>query len=477
MANKFKKAILSAVCVLLSVMFLTAPTVLASEDEIKEPVITHSTAYLVYCIEPDTVLTSKNADARVYPAALTKLMTAVLAAEYVNDGKMGLDDYVTASQAALKGAEGNLIDIKVGEEIRLRDLIAAMIHKGANDAALVIAERIGGSVSSFVAMMNQRAADLGMKNTRFTNPTGLHDNGMITTANDLLELAKHASRIQIISEIAKNVRITISATNKSNERVFGTRNYLISTRVSKDYYVPSANGLICGSTYEAGFCVIATAQKDGLNYIVITMGADESKIELTPPRVEVDDKGNTVVIEEGTYKYVMNGFVEAGELIEWAESGFGYIKAVDTSTVVCEMPIKLGDGIDSIVLLPESSIEAFVPSSVDPKRDIELKWTLDSEYLTAPVKAGQRVGTVEIFLKGEKLGEVPLVSRTNVAQHGGLRILSRAEQLIKTPFFKLLIIASVLGIVVYVLFTAYTRSRRRAAAKKEYMRKTRYLNK
>lgn len=136
---------------LLSVLPATAVSALDDPD------ISHSKASLVYCVEPDVVLWSENSDMQVYPAALTKLMTAVLAAESVSSGEIGLDDYLTASAAAVNATEGNNIKIQAGECLKLRDLIGAMILAGANDAALVIAEGIAGSVSDFVASMNEKA--------------------------------------------------------------------------------------------------------------------------------------------------------------------------------------------------------------------------------------------------------------------------------------------------------------------------------
>ncbi len=454
---------------LLSVLPATAVSALDDPD------ISHSKASLVYCVEPDVVLWSENSDMQVYPAALTKLMTAVLAAESVSSGEIGLDDYLTASAAAVNATEGNNIKIQAGECLKLRDLIGAMILAGANDAALVIAEGIAGSVSDFVASMNEKATELGMKDTVYTNPTGLHDGSMVTTASDLLLLAKYASGIQFLSELCGSIRITIDATDKSDARYIGTRNYLLSTRVSSDYYLSTANGMICGSTYEAGFCIIATAQHDGLNYIAIVLGADTTTVIKNPGVTGTDENGNTVVITPPEYKYIMNGFVEAAELLTWADKNFKYIKAVDNSTPVCQIPIKLAAEVDSVALLPEAPIELYVPVDIDRNKDIQLSWVLDSEYLTAPVKAGQRVGILTVTYKGEKIGEVPLIVKSNIIQSGGLTLLNRIEQLASTPFFKVILITIAVGTVIYVFATSVSRSRKQAAAKREFIKKNRYL--
>lgn len=437
---------------------------------VSEPVLSHSEASLVYCTEPDRVLYSSNAGKRMYPAALTKLMTVLLAAESIESGKLSADQLITASASAVGAVEGNHISIKAGEKLKLRDLIGATILAGANDAALVIAEAVSGSVSEFVRLMNQRAEQLGMNDTHYTNPTGLHDGEMVTTANDLLILAKLAGTKQLLSEFFGSIRISIDATDMSDARYLGTRNYLVSTRVTTDYYLSMANGMICGSTYEAGFCIIATAQHDGLNYIAIVLGADTTKLESTP--AVTDEEGNEVTPAE--YRYIMNGFVEAADLLKWADGNFSYIKAVDSSTPICQIPVRLAEGIDSVTLLPAKPVEIYVPNDIDRNNDIQLEWTLAADSLTAPVQAGQEVGTLRVTYKGEFIGEVPLVVKTGISADGGLTILDRVGQLMRTPFFVVILIVIAAGAVIYVFGTAISRSRKKAAARREFDKKTRY---
>lgn len=439
-------------------------------NAVSDPELSHSAASLIYCTEPDRVLYSSDAGKKMYPAALTKLMTVLLAAESIESGKLTADQPITASATAVSAAEGNNISIKVGETLKLRDLVGATILAGANDAALVIAEAVSGSVTEFVRLMNQRAGELGMKDTVYTNPTGLHDGEMVTTANDLLILAKLAMTKQFLSELFGSVRITIDATDMSAARYLGTRNYLVSTRVTTDYYLSTANGMICGSTYEAGFCIIATAQHDGLNYIAIVLGADTTTVEKTP--AVTDSDGREVTPAE--YKYIMNGFIEAAKLLKWADGNFSYIKAVDSSTPVCQIPVRLADGIDSVALLPESPVEIYVPNDIDRENDIVLDWTLDSDTLTAPVQAGQKVGVLRVTYKGEFIGEVPLVVKTGITADGGLTVLDRLGQLMRTPFFTVILIAVAVCALIYVFGTAISRSRKKAEAKREFAKKNRY---
>ncbi len=438
-----------------------------------EPMPNNCSAALVYCIQVDKVLWSVNPDKIVYPAALTKLMTAVIVSESIENGSLGMDEYVTASNSVDK-ISGNSISIKPGESLRVRDLLSALFLSGANDAAVVLSEKISGSVDNFVAQMNKRAGELGMKNTVYTNPTGLHNDGMVTTANDLLILAKHASNIHIITDICRSEKAVIPATNKSTDRTLITRNYLISKRITSDYYLSTATGMICGSTYEAGYCIIATAQHDGLNYISIVLGSNDTKVLQTPESTSTDENGKTVVTP-AVYKYIMSGFVKSKELLSWADNNFGYFKAVDENTPICQIPVNLANGIDSIALLPETSVEIFVPKDINKEEDIKLSWSLDYDQLTAPINSGYKAGLLTVLYKGEKVGEVSLVVKGNIAENGGLRLLNEISLLIRTPFFLILLIVFILGITFYIISTAYYRSRKKANAKKEMIRQNRYL--
>ncbi len=468
MKNKFK----SLLCFIFAIVFACLmPTSFSAVDG---PKINHSTASLIYCSEPDKVLWSKNAEKTVYPAALTKLMTVVIAAEGISEGKFQKDQFLTASSSAINATTGNKISIAVGEKMKLNDLIGATILAGANDAALIIAETFGGSVDGFVSLMNKRAKELGMNNTVYTNPTGLHDDRMVTTAEDLLILAKHANRIQLLTELFSTTRLVIDATNKSEIRYIGTRNFLQSTRVSTDYYYPGANGMICGSTTEAGFCIIATAQHDGLNYIAIVLGAGSTTVMTRPEYEIVDEEGNVTTVP-AEYKTTMHGFVESAELLSWAKNNYEYIKAIDSSTPICQIPVRLAESVDNVVLLPEAPVELYVPVDINKKKDIEISWELDNEYLTAPVSAGEKVGTVTVKYEGKLIGEVGLIVKTNIQQSGSLVLLNSIEQLASSPFFLVIIIAIAIGAVIYIFATAAARSRKKAEARREFIKKNRYL--
>ncbi len=442
---------------------------------VKDPQLTSSKTALVYCLESDTILYSQGIDEQVYPAALVKLMTAVVAVEYAENAGLTLDSKLTVTRRVYDATVGNNISLTVGEEMRLRDLLAAMILVGANDAALAISEGVGGSIEGFVDLMNQKASMMGMTKTHFGNPTGIHHGEMITTPRDLLTLAAYVARVPYLTELCATLRVVIPATNKSEERILGTRNYLISDRVSADYYLPMATGMLCGSTLEAGYCAIATAQHDGLNYIAVITGAGYTPKLVEEGRIEIDEEGNEVTIPP-VYENILDGLVDARTLLTWAEANFRYVKLVDRGTPVVQVKVNMAKDVDYVTLMPESPIEKFVPNDINRKKDITLKWELESEELDAPIRAGQKVGTLTVIYKGEVIGTVPLIVRNTIERSGSLAILSRFVELASTPFFLFIIGLVVFAAVFYVVTTAVNRQKRRDAAKREYEKKTRYLN-
>ena len=441
---------------------------------VKNPKLINSQTAVVYCLESDTILYEKNIDQQVYPAALVKLMTAVVAVENAEAAGLTLDSYLTATRRVYDAVTGNHISIKVGEQLRLRDLLGAMILTGANDAALMISEGVGGSFEGFVELMNQKAAEIGMTNTVYGNCTGIHHGEMVTTPRDLLTLAAYVARIPYLTELCATLRVVIPATNMSEERILGTRNYLISDRVSTEYYIPMATGMICGSTLEAGYCAIASAQHDGLNYLSVITGAGYTPILKEEQRIELDEDGNEVLVP-AVYENRLDGLVDAGELLTWAEANFRYMNLVDRSTPVVEVPVKLGKGIDRVTLMPESAIEMFVPRDLDRKKDLVLTWELVNEELVAPVKAGQHVGTLTVTYLGEEIGTVPLIVRNTIERDGGLAIVSRFAELASTPFFLLIFGLIAFAAVFYVVTTAIARQKKRTSARREHDKKTRYL--
>lgn len=217
------------------------------------------------------VIFEKDPDQIMYPASTTKILTALLALELGD-----LDQTCTVSEEAVTFYEDDVtnIDLRVGEELSLRDLLYATLVKSANDAANVVAESIGGSINAFVDLMNQRAAELGCTNTHFTNANGLHNDNHYSTARDMAILAMEAMKSSTFREMVATTSYTIPATNIMRSRSFSTSNQLMVPSTSEStnkYYFPEAIGIKTGSLSTAGYCFVGAAERDGVELISVVL--------------------------------------------------------------------------------------------------------------------------------------------------------------------------------------------------------------
>ena len=470
MSRKITGTRILIIALLSAMLFCSAFMPVSAET----PTLTSSKSALLYCLESDTVLFSKDEELRLSPGVLTKLMVAVVAIEEAENRGLNLDSTFTASKEIINKTKGKHISMKAGENFRLRDLIVAIIHTDADDAAHLIADGIADNDENFIELMNLKAEELGMENTAYYSVSATYDTRSYTTASDQVKLALHAMKMFNLSQIASEIRAVIPATNKSDARYYGTTNYLLTTRVNADYYLESSTGFICGSNGDAGYCGILTSRKDGLNYIAVVMGAESITVKTSDERTEINENGDEIIIP-AEYKTIYFGLLEARALLVFGENAFSYIKAVSTATPITELPVRLGNGRDKIAVLPQFNLEVFVPDDINKEKDISYSYVLDVSYLTAPIKAGQRVGTLYVSYKGKLLGEVPLITKSNVEQNGYLVLLERVKELMATPFFLVLIAMTIFTTIFYVLSTAVTRQKRINEKKKLLEKSKRYL--
>ena len=222
-------------------------------------------------LNSDTLVYGMNLDEKVYPASLTKIMTCMLALEHGN-----LDDIVTVSHEALQdlNAAGSSAGLLEGEQLSLRELLYCVMISSANEACNVVAEYIAGDIPSFVALMNAQAAALGMTGTHFANAHGLHDENHYTTVRDLVTLARWAWQSEQFQEFSTQTSHTVPATNKSEERVLRTTNYLTSGQTVGKYYYDKARGIKTGFTTPAGGCLISTAESGSLHFLSVVCGCE-----------------------------------------------------------------------------------------------------------------------------------------------------------------------------------------------------------
>lgn len=398
-------------------------------NAIDYPDVSNAEAVYVYNVENDSVLFAYNEKEKVFPTSTAKIMTAIIAIEHYGGN---FDDKLTVSSDAIKGVTGNYIALKAGEVVTVRDLLGALIVGGANDAANVIAFDISGNQADFVRKMNEKAREIGALNTVYTNPYGIHNNSMYTTAEDTAKIALYAYKINYFTETSSLAKYEISATNMSETRVIHNRNYLISRNRETKYYLAGVSGLNAGGTEQGGNCLAAAKSDKGLTQLCIVMGAKE--------------------IEGTVYSYVY-----AKELFEWAFASFGYVKLLDKNKMICELPVTLSNTADHVTLLPERNVEKYLPIDIDIDSEIDLSYTLYSESLEAPVEGGLTAGFLTLSYNGEVIDKLQLVTNNSVDRTQFLYILSKIENLTKSAAFIFSAITFVFLSVIYLLAVSYIR--------------------
>lgn len=341
-------------------------TVPASASELSIP------APSAILMERDTgaVLYEKNADEKLRPASVTKVMTILLIAEAIDSGDVSLDDTVTTSAFAASMG-GSQVYLKEGETMTVRDMLKCIVVVSANDCAVAMAEHLAGSESAFAGRMNARAAELGMVNTHFTNCTGLYDDDEhLTTARDIAimsrEVIKHKwlrDFTQIWTDTIRNGEFGLTNTNK-----------LIR-------YFPGATGLKTGYTSKAGRCLAASAERDGVEYVAVVLNCATSDDRFNSAKTLLSYGFSTCTLVP----------VEASEPIPPVEVTLGRQKYVQPVIENCDP-----------VLVRKADVGRI-------ERAFELDGRVD-----APVSEGEELGYLVMTLDGAELARVPLIAAESV---------------------------------------------------------------
>ena len=331
-----------------------------------------------------TVLYEKNSHEPLAPASVTKVMTLLLIMEAVDSGKISWNDTVTASEAAAaKG--GSQIYLKVGETMTVTDMVKSIAVSSANDCACAMAEHLAGSESAFVDMMNQRAKELGMNDTNFVNCTGLDDEESAknhrTSAYDIALMSR---------ELLKNHPDIKKFTTIWMDTVRGGTFGLSNTNKMVRFY-SGCTGLKTGFTSGAGYCLSASAERDGLELIAVVMGAESSTVRFAACKSMLD------------YGFANFALVQP-ELPEDAS-----------------VPVKLGES-DAALAVPGQETKLLIDKA--QRSSVTTEVTLE-ESVTAPVSKGQRLGVLRIKAGEQVLAEVPMVAQEAVPRLSYGKVLVR----------------------------------------------------
>lgn len=453
-------------CAVLALCALFSLFPLSASGEAAPPKITEATSAAVCNVSRGQTLYSLNRELPVFPAATVKVMTAIVAIEHYGDD---LSHPVLITQDVVDKAEGVTVGFKSGETIAAEDLIGALVVGNANDAALALAKDVAGSTKAFVEMMNEKAKLLGMTSTNYENPTGLHDDDMLTTAGDTVLLASYAAHNAKFVSLCGLSYYTVPQNYHSAERIVNNRNYLVSPRIVSDYYDESVTGMNYGSTYEAGGCLIASATYNGEVFVSVVFGARSDTRVIREEHEEKDEDGKTVVVPAVTGT-VLYAFEECKKLLDWARQSFSYVTVVSPSVPLLDLPVSLGKGVDRVPVFSSEALELYLPSDIDLESDLRRETVLDQKTLTAPVSEGQKVGVMKIYYGDEQVGALTLVTRSAVGRSFFDACMSRVKEISSHPSFMKILLLVLALLVIGILLSSVIRYRQKKEAIERHRR-------
>lgn len=351
-------------------IFMSIPsTIFAKEQKEKKEVEVKSS--ILMCMDTGDIIKEENAYEHLSPASVTKIMSILLFMEAIDSGKIKLDDMVAASENAVSKG-GSQIWLEVGEKMSVNDLLKAVIISSANDACTLLSEYVAGSSTAFVDMMNAKVKELGLKDSNFENCTGLDDDikNHYSCAYDLAVIAKEVMK----HDLVKKYSTVWLDSLRGGKTELNNTNKLVNT-------YNGITGLKTGTTSNAGFCLCATAERDGMSLVSVVLGADTS-----------DDRFNKTT-----------------QLLDFGFANYKLSKIeIDKSKIT---PVKIEQG----------RIKKLVPVSNNTDSILVSKNTGDFEYeykikksVKAPVKKGDTLGEVLVMCENEQVASVPLTSDSDV---------------------------------------------------------------
>lgn len=382
----------------------------AAEDNSVAP---HAKAALLIDMKSDKVLFSKNESEKMYPASTTKILTGIIILENVE-----LDTVVTAQREAIEPItnQHSHMGILIGEELTIEQLLYGMLVYSANDAANVLAVHMAGSIEAFADLMNQKAIELGAKNTHFTNPHGFHDDNHYTTAEDIAAISKYAMQNEKFREIVRTQMYTMEPTNKYKEvRYLSNTNSLVSNRRTYEYYYKKAIGIKTGFTDEAGSCLVSAAVDGDTELLAVVMNCQ-----------------NTTMVQGGAYS-----FVDSKNLLEYGFKNFKYITIASTEEILADSGVYEAKNNVRVALTPQDKISALLPKDIKME-EIEIKPLLN-EKISAPIQKGDVLGTVECVYKGEVVGKANLVASNEVKRDYIITVIHIFIKIITNPIVLILL--------------------------------------
>lgn len=411
-------------CVAMAVITALAsvPVMSAGALSFECDVETYSDSIMMINLDTGMEVFAKDADTRRNPADLAKIMTYIIAVENIKN----LDTRIEIKEAILdrvisSGMYCSGLDWHTGEKLTVREVLYALMLPRGDDAALVLADYVGGGdVASFVEKMNDKAEELGCKDTHFTAPTRSDDQNQYTTARETAMICRYAMGTPLFSKIVATPSYNLEGDDyplvNNNSMVDGTR--------GGDNYYMYATGIKNGASEQAGTVLAASALCDGFAYLVVCLHAPYDP--------------------EDTEEYCME---EAANLFRWAFLNLRYVSPATKDTPICEQPVNNAWDTQSILLVPESDLNVVLPG--DYKESDVTIVPDNTDPVSAPISKGDVITTATVYYKGDPFMTINLVAHDDVSASPILFFTNGVDKVLTSPWFLISV-----GIVV-VLFIAF----------------------
>lgn len=319
------------------------------------------------------IIYEKNADEQLSMASMTKMMTLLLIMENIENGNLKWDEMITASENAASMG-GSQIFLEIGEQMTVEDLVKGICIGSGNDAAVAMAERIGGTEENFVKMMNDRAKELGLENTNFQNACGLDTKGHYSSARDMALIAKELVKHKKILEYTGTYEDYL---RKNTDNSF----WLVNTNRLVRYY-QGVDGLKTGYTSEAGYCITTTAKRNNMRLITVVMGEPTSQVRNAEITTMLDYGFNTYQID----------------------------KILSKDTIISKENVLLGEK-NTVEITPKEDI-TILNTKIGTKRNITYKLELDD--IKAPLKIGDKVGKINVIEDNKTIMTIDAIANNNI---------------------------------------------------------------
>jgi len=409
----YKSAALALLLAVLLTIF--APCALAYEQEYQP--FGEADLKCALLVDDDTgeVLFEQNAYEVSYPASTTKMLTALMVIEAVEQGKIGFDDVIVLQRKLVDSVMWDASHVsprvKADEKLTVEQLLHCVMIESDCAACNILADYVAGSVDAFVQQMNSRAVALGCTDTNFVNTHGYPNDNHYTTAYSLYLIASEAMKHPDFARIVSTKEYIIPKTNLTRQRTLRNTNWLLGMpsdisesdiKYDTDYYYEYCVGIKTGYASAAGSCLASCAKKDGRTLICIVLGAEG------------------MTLPDGTTR--RRSFYESRRLLQWGFDNFSRQTYITTSDIVGQMPVRGGGRIESVGLRPVSSADAMLPNGMD-YTDLESELLLKMDSVAAPVYSGMELGELKLYRNENLIATLKLVASEDVAEASTLDLI------------------------------------------------------